>query len=116
MTTACFPPTLGVQHRWALAEEWMRRNKPSKAGNSEDVLPGDMECPTCGAWESQGGCEDPSACAQALAQKETEYLREMAKLLGRKAELVDRCAVERSRNYIRRRHILGTAEPIYVER
>ncbi len=41
---------------------------------------------------------------------------EMAKLLGRKVELVERAAVERSRNYIRRRHILATAEPIYVER
>ena len=41
---------------------------------------------------------------------------EMAKLLGRKAELVERSAVEQSRNYIRRRHILATAEPLYVER
>jgi uncharacterized protein len=41
---------------------------------------------------------------------------EMSKLLGRKAELVERASVEQSRNYIRRRHILSTAEPIYVER
>jgi uncharacterized protein len=41
---------------------------------------------------------------------------EMARLLGRKVELVERASVERSRNYIRRRHILATAEPIYVER
>jgi len=40
---------------------------------------------------------------------------EMSQLLGRKVELVERTAVERSRNYIRRRHILSTAEPIYVE-
>ena len=39
---------------------------------------------------------------------------EMARLLGHKVEFVDRTAVERSRNYIRRRHILATAEPIYV--
>ena len=38
----------------------------------------------------------------------------MARLLGRKVEFVDRTAVERSRNYIRRRHILATAEPIYL--
>jgi len=41
---------------------------------------------------------------------------EMARLLGRRVEFVERTAVERSRNYIRRRHILATAEPIYVER
>ena len=41
---------------------------------------------------------------------------EMARLLGRKAELVERASVEKSRNYIRRRHILATAEPVYVER
>ena len=41
---------------------------------------------------------------------------EMAGLLGRKVEFVERTAVERCRNYIRRRHILATAEPIYVER
>ena len=64
----------------------MRGDKPSKAGDSEDVLPGDMKCPNCGAGESQGGCEDPSACARALAQKETEYSREMTKLLGQENE------------------------------
>jgi hypothetical protein len=40
---------------------------------------------------------------------------EMARLVGRKVELVERTSVERSRNYIRRRHILATAEPIYEE-
>ena len=33
--------------------------------------------------------------------------------VGRSVELVDRPAVERSRNYLRRRHILGEAEPGY---
>ncbi|MGZ3381689.1 MAG: nucleotidyltransferase family protein [Isosphaeraceae bacterium] len=47
--------------------------------------------------------------ADLLAMQE-----EMARLLGRKVEFVDRTAVERSRNYIRRRHILATAVPIYV--
>jgi uncharacterized protein len=41
---------------------------------------------------------------------------EMAHLLDRKVELVERTAVEQSHNYIRRRHILATAVPIYVER
>ena len=47
--------------------------------------------------------------ADLLAMQE-----EMARLLGRKVEFVDRTAAERSQNYIRRRHILATAEPIYV--
>jgi predicted nucleotidyltransferase len=40
---------------------------------------------------------------------------ELAAISGRDVDLVCRSAVERSRNYIRRRHILSTAEPIYVE-
>jgi uncharacterized protein len=42
--------------------------------------------------------------------------QELTTLLDRKAEIVERRAVEKSENYIRRRHILATAEPIYVER
>lgn len=34
--------------------------------------------------------------------------------VGRPVDLVDRLAVERSRNYLRRRQILGEAEPVYV--
>lgn len=41
---------------------------------------------------------------------------ELSGVLGRKADLVDREEVERSANYIRRRHILGTAETLYVAR
>jgi uncharacterized protein len=40
---------------------------------------------------------------------------EFEALLGRKVDVVEREAVEQSPNYIRRRHILSTAEPIYVE-
>ena len=40
---------------------------------------------------------------------------ELAAILGRPVDLVDRKSVERSENYIRRRHILSTAEPLYVE-
>lgn len=40
---------------------------------------------------------------------------ELAVIVGRDVDLVCRPAVERSQNYIRRRQILGTAEPIYVE-
>ncbi len=37
----------------------------------------------------------------------------LAKLLGRKVDLVERRAIAASRNYIRRRHILAQAEPLY---
>ena len=39
---------------------------------------------------------------------------ELADLFGRKVDLVERSAVERSRNYIRRAAILGSAETIHV--
>ncbi len=35
-------------------------------------------------------------------------------ILGRRVDLVDRRAIEASRNYIRRRAILAQAEPVYV--
>jgi len=37
-------------------------------------------------------------------------------LFGRKVDLVERAAVEESENWIRRRHILEHAEPLYVVR
>jgi predicted nucleotidyltransferase len=37
----------------------------------------------------------------------------LQELLGRPVDLVERGALEASRNYIRRRHILASAEPIY---
>ena len=40
--------------------------------------------------------------------------QEFADLFGRKVDLVERIAVERSRNYIRRAAILGSAETIHV--
>jgi predicted nucleotidyltransferase len=39
---------------------------------------------------------------------------ELSVLLGREVELVSRTAVEQSRNWIRRRHILETARRIYA--
>ena len=39
---------------------------------------------------------------------------ELSSLLGRSVDLVERPAVEGSQNWIRRREILGTAQPIYV--
>jgi hypothetical protein len=41
---------------------------------------------------------------------------ELSVLLERKVDLLERRAVEQSENYIRRRHILSTAEPVYVAR
>jgi predicted nucleotidyltransferase len=43
-----------------------------------------------------------------------EMQDELEKILGRKVDLVERSAIERSENYIRRRHILASAEPFYV--
>ena len=40
---------------------------------------------------------------------------ELERLLGRKVDLVTRRGVERSPNYIRRKHILSTARLIYAE-
>lgn len=41
---------------------------------------------------------------------------ELAEILGREVDVVDRGAVERSENYIRRKHILSNAESVYVAR
>jgi len=39
--------------------------------------------------------------------------RELAALFGRKVDLVDRRVLEQSENWIRRKHILDTAEVVY---
>ena len=39
---------------------------------------------------------------------------ELARIMGRKVDLVDRRSVEASPNYIRRRHILRSLEKLYV--
>lgn len=41
---------------------------------------------------------------------------ELTRIFGQKVDLIERQAVERSENYIRRRHILESVEPIYVAR
>ncbi|MEW6658622.1 MAG: nucleotidyltransferase domain-containing protein [Thermodesulfobacteriota bacterium] len=43
-----------------------------------------------------------------------EMLEEIEMIFGRKIDLIERKLVERSENYIRRRHILQSLEPIYV--
>jgi hypothetical protein len=43
-----------------------------------------------------------------------EMQDELEKILGRNVDLVERSAIESSENYIRRRHILASAEPFYV--
>lgn len=43
-----------------------------------------------------------------------EIESELCQILGRKADMVERRAVEKSENYIRRRHILQSVETIYV--
>lgn len=39
---------------------------------------------------------------------------ELKQILGREVDLVERKAIERSENYIRRKHILRSVEPVYV--
>ena len=41
---------------------------------------------------------------------------ELEHIFARKVDLVERKAVERSENYIRRKHILSSAESVYVAR
>jgi predicted nucleotidyltransferase len=43
-----------------------------------------------------------------------DFKRALEALLARRVDLVDRKAVEASPNYIRRRHILTGAEPVYA--
>ena len=40
---------------------------------------------------------------------------ELGRILGRQVDLVERCSVEQGENYIRRKYILDSAEPVYVE-
>ena len=57
-------------------------------------------------------CFRPEARHTLLDLAEME--RELGNALGRRTDLVERSAIERSANYIRRRAILGAAETIYV--
>ena len=41
---------------------------------------------------------------------------ELKEIMGREVDLVTRAAVEQSKNYIRRKHILNNMEPFYVAR
>ena len=41
---------------------------------------------------------------------------ELSEMLGRKVDLIERAKIETHRNWVRREHILETAQPIYVER
>lgn len=45
-----------------------------------------------------------------------ELQEELSKIIGHSVDLVERRAVEKSENYIRRRHILEATETIYVAR
>lgn len=47
---------------------------------------------------------------------ENRMADELSKLLGRKVDLIERSQMERHRNWIRREHILKTAQALYVER
>ena len=47
--------------------------------------------------------------------KMCEIQDELTKIFGQNVELVERQAVEKSENYIRRRHILKSVEPVFKE-
>ena len=40
--------------------------------------------------------------------------RELTSMFGRKVDLVERRGIEQSPNYIRRKHVLNSLEPVYV--
>jgi predicted nucleotidyltransferase len=46
--------------------------------------------------------------------KMVEMRDELTKIFGQNVDLVERQAVEKSQNYIRRRHILKAVEPIFT--
>lgn len=46
----------------------------------------------------------------------TGFQSELSKVLGRPVDVVSRAGVEQSENYIRRRHILKSAQTVYVAR
>ncbi len=48
--------------------------------------------------------------------KLVEMQEELTRIFGQNVDLVERQAVEKSENYIRRRRILESVEPIYVAR
>ena len=41
---------------------------------------------------------------------------ELEEILGRRVDLIEKSAIERSRNYIRRKEILSSAETVYASR
>jgi len=57
---------------------------------------------------------DPAARWSLMTLVDMQH--ELEKIVGRKVDLVERSAVEQSENYIRRQHILASAEPFYVAR
>jgi DNA-binding CsgD family transcriptional regulator len=43
----------------------------------------DFKCPNCGVLESEGGCENPRVCAEAIARMDEQFAREITDLLDR---------------------------------
>lgn len=46
--------------------------------------------------------------------KLNDFEEALGALIGRKADVVPKHSVERNENYIRRKHILGSAQPLYA--
>jgi len=57
---------------------------------------------------------DPDAPSANSISGFFDFKEALEALFGRSVDLVDRKAIENSRNYIRKRHILKGAEPIYA--
>jgi predicted nucleotidyltransferase len=73
-------------------------------------------------WEDFGPGSDIDVLIEFEQQHEPDLFKlvdlqdELSKMLGHMVDLVERHAVEKSENYIRRHHILESMEPIYVAR
>ena len=48
---------------------------------SEIQEPRDFQCPNCGAWASEGGCEDLEECIDAIIRLQDLYISEIRNLL-----------------------------------
>jgi predicted nucleotidyltransferase len=57
---------------------------------------------------------DPRAAEALSLTAYFDFKSALEALFGRGVDLVDRKAIEASRNYIRKRHILTGAEPVYA--
>src|SRR5579864_3718070 len=59
--------------------EAMSKIPPSQEPSDSAVSCGDgVQCPNCGARETEGGCKDPLSCREAIARKAEDSFTEMS--------------------------------------